>query len=124
MSDLKPLTLSCNVHAVSNDNSRFTTMQPSRKPRLLIFIVAFHAETTIEKVLRRIPASLSDLYDVEILVIDDGSSDQTFREGVRTGGDDSIPFKVVVLYNTVNQGYGGNQKIRSHYAMMFCFSFL
>ena len=99
-------------------------MQSSRKPRLLIFIVAFHAESTIEKVLRRIPASLSDLYDVEILIIDDGSSDQTFREGVRTGGDGSIPFKVVVLYNPVNQGYGGNQKIGYHYAINFGFDFV
>jgi hypothetical protein len=33
------------------------------KPRLLIFIVAYFAEHTIEKVVRRIPVSLLDTYD-------------------------------------------------------------
>ena len=40
--------------------------------RLLIFIVAYNAETTIEKVLGRIPASLHQT-NVEVLIIDDSS---------------------------------------------------
>src|SRR4051794_37492948 len=99
-------------------------MQSPQKPRLLIFIVAFHAESTIQKVLRRIPTSLNDEYEVEVLIIDDGSSDQTFWEGVKISGDGSIPFNVVVLYNPNNQGYGGNQKIGYHYAIIFGFDFV
>ena len=46
--------------------------------RLLVFIVAYNAETTIERVLNRIPASLQ-AYDTEILIIDDASGDGTFE---------------------------------------------
>ena len=35
-----------------------------------------------------------------------------------------IPFKVTVLYNPVNQGYGGNQKIGYHYAIENGFDFV
>src|SRR5215471_6816674 len=49
------------------------------KRRVLIFIVAYHAETTIATVVRRIPANLLDFYDVDILIIDDASRDLTFE---------------------------------------------
>jgi glycosyltransferase involved in cell wall biosynthesis/2-polyprenyl-3-methyl-5-hydroxy-6-metoxy-1,4-benzoquinol methylase len=94
------------------------------KLRLLIFIVAYFAERTLEKVVRRIPANLSEIYDIEILIIDDGSKDATFAEGVRIGGHSDIPFKVTVLYNPVNQGYGGNQKIGYHFAIEKGFDFV
>ncbi|MFT4120492.1 glycosyltransferase [Bradyrhizobium sp.] len=93
------------------------------KPRLLIFIVAYHAETTIRQVLRRIPAALEAEYDVEVLIIDDGSSDKTFRESARADAE-GLPFKVTILFNPVNQGYGGNQKIGYHYAISFGFDFV
>jgi glycosyltransferase involved in cell wall biosynthesis len=94
------------------------------KPRLLVFIVAYHAERTIEKVVRRIPQSLLHTYDAEILIIDDSSTDETFSESVRIGTHPDIPFKVTVLYNAVNQGYGGNQKIGYHYAIENKFDFV
>ena len=94
------------------------------KPRLLILIVAYFAERTIEKVVRRIPADLLDTYHVEVLIIDDGSKDATFAEGVGIGRHAEIPFKVTVLYNPVNQGYGGNQKIGYHYAIENDFDFV
>ena len=53
-----------------------------RGKRLLIFIVAYNAETTIEKVLDRIPASLHS-ENVEVLIIDDFSKDNTFSNGLR-----------------------------------------
>ena len=37
---------------------------------------------------------------------------------------EAIPFKVTVLYNPVNQGYGGNQKIGYHYAIKNGFDFV
>ncbi|THB78248.1 MAG: glycosyltransferase family 2 protein [Desulfobulbaceae bacterium] len=85
--------------------------------RLLIFIVAYNAENTIESVLKRIPIELDDFYDVEILIIDDSSQDQTFARSELTRRSGSIPFKMTVLFNPVNQGYGGNQKIGFHYAV-------
>lgn len=94
------------------------------KPRLLIFIVAYFAEQTIDKVIRRIPSSLLDTYDVEVLVIDDGSSDSTFLHGTRTSIDPNLPFSVTILYNPINQGYGGNQKLGYHYAAKMGFDFV
>jgi glycosyltransferase involved in cell wall biosynthesis/SAM-dependent methyltransferase len=92
-----------------------------RKRRVLIFIVAYEAERTIAHVLRRIPAELADTYDIECLIIDDCSRDGTFEEG-RAVRD--LPFPLTVLYNPVNQGYGGNQKIGYHYAIRNGFDFV
>jgi glycosyltransferase involved in cell wall biosynthesis len=94
------------------------------KPRLLIFIVAYFAERTIEKVVRRVPVNLLDTYDVEILIIDDSSQDETFAKAVNTARQKNIPFKLTVLYNPLNQGYGGNQKIGYHYAIANGFDFV
>src|SRR4051812_36787996 len=83
--------------------------------RLLIFIVAYNAQTTIEKVLSRIPASLHS-EQVEVLIIDDSSKDDTFRNGVRFQQQNSA-FKITVLRTPENQGYGGNQKLGYRYAI-------
>ena len=50
-----------------------------KKYKLLIFIVAYNHEKTIESVINRIPKKLLKLYDLEILIIDDASSDKTFE---------------------------------------------
>src|SRR5256714_8050610 len=85
------------------------------RKRLLIFIVAYNAQTTIEKVLTRIPASLhSD--NVEVLIIDDSSQDDTFVNGLRYQQRSSA-FKITVLKTPENQGYGGNQKLGYRYAI-------
>ncbi len=83
--------------------------------RLLIFIVAYNAETTIEKVLSRIPASLHTR-DIEVLIIDDSSKDDTFTNGLRFQQRTSA-FKITVLRTPENQGYGGNQKLGYRYAI-------
>jgi glycosyltransferase involved in cell wall biosynthesis len=83
--------------------------------RLLIFIVAYNAQTTIEKVLSRIPASLHN-DNVEVLIIDDSSQDDTFRNGLRYQQRHSA-FKITVLRTPENQGYGGNQKLGYRYAI-------
>jgi glycosyltransferase involved in cell wall biosynthesis len=83
--------------------------------RLLVFIVAYNAETTIEKVLSRIPQSLHT-EAVEVLIIDDSSRDETFRNGIRYQQNHSA-FKITVLRTPENQGYGGNQKLGYRYAI-------
>jgi glycosyltransferase involved in cell wall biosynthesis len=99
-------------------------MTNQKKPRVLVFIVAYNAERTIESVLSRIPASLSEDYEVEILAIDDASRDRTFEIGhqVKAAGSLSLPLRV--LFNPINQGYGGNQKIGYHYAIKNDFDFV
>jgi glycosyltransferase involved in cell wall biosynthesis len=92
-------------------------MSPHRKPRVLVFIVAYNAEKTISHVVKRIPASLREQYDVEILIIDDASRDSTFERSHQISSEEATPFKVTALFNPVNQGYGGNQKLGYHYAL-------
>ncbi len=79
--------------------------------------MAYHAESTIADVLRRIPATLQDQYDVDILIIDDSSKDLTFAKSHQAVREHEVPFDVRVLFNPVNQGYGGNQKIGYRYAI-------
>jgi glycosyltransferase involved in cell wall biosynthesis len=86
------------------------------KPRLLIFIVAYNAERTIQEVLRRIPSSLA-IYQTEILIIDDSSGDRTFEQAHDFEQMGEALYPLTVLHNPANQGYGGNQKIGFHYAI-------
>ncbi len=94
-------------------------LEPARvnlgRKRLLIFIVAYNAQTTIGKVLSRIPRSLRG-DNVEVLIIDDSSQDDTFGSGLRYQQRDSA-FKITVLRTPENQGYGGNQKLGYRYAI-------
>ncbi|MDX1975559.1 MAG: glycosyltransferase [Rickettsiales bacterium] len=90
---------------------------PSTSFRALIFIVAYNAQRHIVSVLDRIPTSIwnKELYDCDILVIDDFSKDATWdvcnEYCERTGR------KVTVLRTPTNQGYGGNQKLGYTYAI-------
>ena len=99
-------------------------MSAEANPRLLIFIVAYNAEKTIGKVLSRIPVALRETYQTAVLVIDDSSRDETFalsHAASRAGGS---PFPITALFNPVNQGYGGNQKLGYHYAIEQGFDFV
>ena len=95
----------------------------AHKPRVLIFIVAYNAEKTIQDVLQRIPHDLL-AFDTEVLIIDDASKDRTFERGDELRRAGKLPFEVTVLFNSVNQGYGGNQKIGFHYAIQNGFDFV
>src|SRR6266702_350086 len=87
----------------------------STGPRVLIFVVAYNAEKTIESVLDRIPEELRTR-SVEVLVIDDSSKDATFQTGLKRE-DQTSDFKITILRNPENQGYGGNQKLGYRYAI-------
>jgi len=82
--------------------------------RILVFIVAYNAEKTIDRVLDRIPKSLH-LPNVEVLIIDDSSKDRTFQAGVKR--EQAGDFRITLLRTPVNQGYGGNQKLGYRYAI-------
>jgi glycosyltransferase involved in cell wall biosynthesis len=88
------------------------------KSRVLIFIVCYNHERFIVSVLDRIPKSIweNELFDTEILIIDDKSSDNTF-DVAREYANHEDHLKITVLYNPINLGYGGNQKIGYQYAI-------
>jgi 2-polyprenyl-3-methyl-5-hydroxy-6-metoxy-1,4-benzoquinol methylase len=94
------------------------------RPRLLILIVAYNAEKTISQVLARVPHQLAAEYDVEVLVLDDSSQDRTFEESQVARREGALPFPLHVLFNPVNQGYGGNQKLGYHFAIERGFDFV
>jgi len=83
--------------------------------RVLIFIVAYNAEKTISSVLSRIPEELRTK-NVEVLIIDDSSKDDTFGAGLKHE-DPKSEFKITVLRTPTNQRYGGNQKLGYRYAI-------
>ena len=96
-----------------------------KKSKLLIFIVAYNHEKTIESVIKRIPKKLTNLYVLEILIIDDASSDKTFEISKKIQRNQiNNNLKVKVFYNPINQSYGGNQKIGYHYSIKKKFDFV
>ncbi len=96
---------------------------PSKQPRLLIFVIAYYAESTLRWVLERIPASVFETYDCEVLVVDDASKDRTFEIG-REYQENHPDIRMTVLRNEHNQGYGGNQKVGYAYALAEGFDFV
>ena len=48
-----------------------------KKSKVLIFMLAYNAEKTISETIKRLPLSDKN-YDLEILIVDDASSDNTF----------------------------------------------
>jgi glycosyltransferase involved in cell wall biosynthesis len=101
-----------------NENKNKPVPAAENKKKVLIFIVCYNAEGSIESVLDRIPKDIweSKSFCTEILIIDDQSSDRT----VYAAEDYSSQHperKLTILYNPKNQGYGGNQKIGYCYAI-------
>lgn len=83
-------------------------MTESPSPRIGILVVAYNAETTLERTLDRIPEEFRSKV-AEILILDDASHDATFTAGCRWSQADGMP-RTVVMRHTKNLGYGGNQK--------------
>ncbi len=98
-------------------------LKSREKQRLLIFVIAYYAESTLKKVLERIPRKLFDQFDCEVLIVDDGSEDRTFAIG-REYKEAHPEMRLTVLRNELNQGYGGNQKVGYSYAIAEGFDFV
>jgi 2-polyprenyl-3-methyl-5-hydroxy-6-metoxy-1,4-benzoquinol methylase len=93
-------------------------------PRLLVLVVAYNAESTIESVMSRVPKELCEQFDLELLVLDDCSGDSTFVRGARASHGTDWALPTTVLRNPTNRGYGGNQKIGFEYAIQMGFDFV
>jgi len=53
--------------------------------KLIILIPAYNEEGTIKQVIEEIPKSFDSIRDIEIIVIDDGSSDNTAKIALNNG---------------------------------------
>ena len=83
--------------------------------RVAVFIVSYHAEKHIEKVLERIPPWVAESL-AEVFIIDDSSKDATVTRAVSAQwGGNHAPLKVFTT--PYNQGYGGNQRLGYLYAI-------
>jgi len=102
----------------NNENKREPVPATENKKKVLIFIVCYNAEGSIESVLDRISKDIweSKSFCTEILIIDDQSSDRTFY-AAEDHASRRPEQNLTILYNPKNQGYGGNQKIGYCYAM-------
>ena len=75
---------------------------------LLIGIPAFNEETMIGKVLKSLPKRIPGIDRIDILVVDDGSSDRTAAVAKNSGA--------LVLRHIINRGLGGALKTIFAYA--------
>ena len=75
--------------------------------RIGIFVIAYNAESHIEKTLSRIPDAVWKMLTV-VYIVDDCSSDDTTLKALNFNHEYSG--KIVVIRNRVNLRYGGNQK--------------
>jgi glycosyltransferase involved in cell wall biosynthesis len=91
----------------------------SHGKRIGIFIVAYNALTTLDKVLKRITPQVWRNVE-EVAVFDDASQDATYELAVGIQAMARIP-KLRILKNEKNLGYGGNQKAGYRHFIESCF---
>ena len=91
-------------------------LRPPPDARVLIFVVAYEAETHLRGVLGRIPQSVLDDPLVDLLVIDDASTDRGATAAGAWFAAHGVT-RAVVLRNPANLGYGGNQKLGYRFAV-------
>ena len=61
--------------------------------KLAVIIPAYNEEKTIGKVIREIPKKIAEVKKVEVIVVDDGSTDNTDSEALKAGADRVVKHK-------------------------------
>lgn len=89
------------------------TQPAGDRPRIGIFIIAFNAESHLERTLSRIAPETWDAVE-EAFVLDDCSTDDTVKLALELAP--KYP-KLNVMRNRTNRRYGGNQKHGYQYAL-------
>ena len=80
----------------------------SNKNQLAIIIPAFNAEKTIFQTLSKLNSHLDELPPSIIVIINDGSSDNTVFEAEKAGKE--LKLNLIILNHEFNSGYGAAQK--------------
>jgi len=87
----------------------------SGKPRIVVLVVAYNAESHLAKTLDRIPRDFAAQVN-EVLVCDDASPDNTYLVGLGYQNRGThLPMRLV--RHPINLGYGGNQKAGYRWAI-------
>jgi len=88
------------------------------KIKVLLFIVCYKAESSIESVLEKIPPLIwrNKHYHTEALIIDNQSKDKTFHIA-EAYAQKHPEWHLTILSNPQKQGYGNNQKLGYYYAV-------
>ena len=86
-----------------------------KKNKIAIFIIAYKAVNTLNKVLDRIPKEIKERVE-EIFIIDDHSKDNTYYAVLGYKQEKKLD-KLNIYVNDKNLGYGGNQKKGYDYAI-------
>ena len=66
--------------------------------KIVIVVPAFNESRVIFEVLKSLPKGLKGVSDIDVVVIDDGSLDQTAKEAEKAG--------VNVIRHSINRGLG------------------
>jgi glycosyltransferase involved in cell wall biosynthesis len=82
--------------------------------KILIIVLAYNAETTILKVLEKIPKSV--WAEADVILADDSSKDRTVELVEKFKIDNKIN-NIKIFHHEINKGYGGNQKWCYNYAI-------
>ena len=92
------------------------------KKKILIFIPAYNVEKKIYSVIERIPKSIFENNHIEILVINDFSSDKTKIEAEKA--KNNFNYNINIHTTEKNLGYGGVQKYAFNYSIQNNFEYL
>ena len=85
------------------------------KKKILIFIPAYNVEKELFLVIKRIPKKIFKNKNIKVLIINDGSIDQTDKEILKI--KKKFKFPIISYKSKSNLGYGGVQKYAFNYAI-------
>lgn len=89
------------------------------KQKVIVFMPAHNEEESIGDVIKRVPRSFHPFVDVEVLVINDGSTDRTVEVAERAGADHIITFeKNRGLGAAVREGLRASFDLHAHIGVM------